>query len=221
MDAQTDANRFLLDRYAPAAVILEENLRVIRARGGTSPYLELPSGDVSVEILKMIRPELGYALRGALSEARTRGRPASKPGLRFKLEGRVRAVDLQVVPLGGPEMRQFLVLFEAPVHAPAPPSRAGRKPSPDKSGRNPMAALDRELRETRQQLQAIIDDLGATNEELQSANEEISSSNEELQSTKSSCSRWRLPGSVGALRARRAGKGSRPRRPGDQRRRAA
>ena len=182
-DAQTDANRFLLDRYAPAAVIVDESLRVVRARGGTSPYLELPSGDVSVEILKMIRPELGYALRGALSEARTRGRPASKPGLRFKLEGRVRALDLHVVPLGGRETRQLLVMFEEPAHAHASPPRRGRKPRAPSRDRNLTAALERELGETRQQLQGIIDDLGATNEELQSANEEISSSNEELQST--------------------------------------
>src|SRR6185503_1526654 len=96
----------------PPAVIVDEDLRIVRSRGSTSPFLELPSGEVTVDVLKMVRPELGYSLRAALREARSRGRPAVKQGLRFKVEGRIRLVDLQVVPLGGAEARQLLILFE-------------------------------------------------------------------------------------------------------------
>jgi two-component system CheB/CheR fusion protein len=181
-DVQTDANRFLLDRYAPPAVIIDEDLRIVRSRGGTSPFLELPSGEVTVDILKMVRPELGYALRAAIQEARARGRPAGRQGLRFKVERRVRVVDLQVVPLGSGEARQLLVLFEERGGAPA---RAARAPVGKGSKRRvaESSEVEHELAETRRQLQAIIDDTGAANEELQSANEEILSSNEELQST--------------------------------------
>ena len=48
-DVQTDANRVLLDRYAPPAVIVDEDLRIVRSRGGTSPFLELPAGEATVE----------------------------------------------------------------------------------------------------------------------------------------------------------------------------
>jgi two-component system, chemotaxis family, CheB/CheR fusion protein len=182
-DAQNDANRFLLDRYAPPAVVVDESLRIVRSRGSTSPFLELPSGDVSVEILKMVRPELGYALRTALNGVRSRGRPVSKEGLRFKFEGRARSVDLHVAPLGGRDARQFLVMFEDRPMTQAAAARVTPRKTGKKTDGEPMAALERELADTRQQLQSIIDDLGATNEELQSANEEVSSSNEELQST--------------------------------------
>ena len=182
-DVQTDANRFLLDRYAPPAVIVDENLRIVRSRGGTSPFLELPSGEVTVDILKMVRPELSYALRAALREARTRGRPAVKKGLRFKVEGRARAVDLQVVPLGGGEARQLLILFEEQSGGKAAAARTTVKKGARRGGRGAASDLEHELAETRRQLRAIIDDTGAANEELQSANEEILSSNEELQST--------------------------------------
>jgi len=180
-DVQTDANRVLLDRYAPPAVIVDEDLRIVQSRGGTSPFLELPAGEVTVDVLKMVRPELGYALRLLLHEARARRRPASKQGLRFKVDGRARVVDLQVVPLGGAEARQLLVLFEERGGARAAAARklVGKR---DKRGAS-VSAIEHELAETRRQLQAIIDDKGAANEELQSANEEVLSSNEELQST--------------------------------------
>src|SRR6185436_5249250 len=42
-DVQTDANRFLLDRYAPPAVIVDEDLRIVRSRGSTGTFLELPA----------------------------------------------------------------------------------------------------------------------------------------------------------------------------------
>ena len=181
-DVQTDANRFLLDRYAPPAVIVDEDLRIVRSRGSTGPFLELPAGEVTVDVLKMVRPELGYALRAALREARARRRPVGKEGLRFKVEGRPRVVDLQVVPLGAGEARQFLVLFEERKGSRANAARTPARKR-DKRGQGEIAEVEHELAETRRQLQAIIDDTGAANEELQSANEEILSSNEELQST--------------------------------------
>src|SRR5205085_5591953 len=52
-DAQSDANRFLLDRYAPPAVIVDADHRVLRSRGSTGSFLELPSGEISVDVLRM------------------------------------------------------------------------------------------------------------------------------------------------------------------------
>src|SRR6185503_327276 len=166
----------------PPAVIVDEDLRIVRSRGSTSPFLELPSGEVTVDILKMVRPELGYSLRAALREARARGRPAVKKGLRFKFEGRAREVDLQVVPLGIGEARQLMILFEERSGKPAA-ARTTVKNAGRPRGGTAASDLEHELAETRRQLQAIIDDTGAANEELQSANEKILSSNEELQST--------------------------------------
>ena len=180
-EAQNDANRLLLDRYAPPSVIVDGDLRIVRARGSTSPFFELPSGDVSVEVLKMVRPELAYALRELLREARKRGQPVIRDNVRFKVEGRARTVNLQAVPMGAGTARQFLILFEEPARARR--SAAVKPTAQPKGRRGATAALEQELADNRRQLQSIIDDLGAANEELQSANEEILSSNEELQST--------------------------------------
>jgi len=177
-DLQTDANRVLLDRYAPPAVVVGEDLRIIRSRGSTSPFLELPSGEVTTDLMKMIRPELSYPLRTLLREARAHGRASAKQRVRFTVEGRRRTVDLNVMPLRPRGERHFLIVFED-----AGPSKADKAVSERPGRGSELTALQQELTDTRAQLQSIIDDLGAANEELQSANEEILSSNEELQST--------------------------------------
>ncbi|HEY8926939.1 MAG TPA: chemotaxis protein CheB, partial [Polyangia bacterium] len=57
-DAQSDANRFLLDHYAPPALIVDGASKIVRSRGNTSRYIEIPSGDVTLDVVKMVRPEL-------------------------------------------------------------------------------------------------------------------------------------------------------------------
>lgn len=180
-DVQEEANRILLGRYSPPSVIVDNDLRIVRTRGRTSPFLELPSGEASLDILKMAKSELLFALRAVIQEARTRNAPATRENARVGSAGHGSVVNIHVTPLGAPETRHFLVLFEetrAQVAEKRSP-RSRKKAGHDES----VARLQQELAETRQQLQSIIDDFAAANEELQSANDEILSSNEELQST--------------------------------------
>ena len=53
----------------------------------------------------------------------------------------------------------------------------------DQVSREQLAALEAELRHTKENLQAAIEELETRNEELQASNEELLASNEELQST--------------------------------------
>jgi two-component system CheB/CheR fusion protein len=190
-DAQTDANRFLLDHYAPPALIIDSASKIVRSRGNTSRYIEIPSGDVTLDVVKMVRPELLFAVRSVVQEAQSSGKAAMRTGVRLTVERQPTLVDLHAVPIGGnSEGRQVMLIFEEPRGGKATgkpaPSRRDREPGGGdgaRSSKRMVADLQVELVETRQQLQGIIDDLGAANEELQSANEEVLSSNEELQST--------------------------------------
>ena len=188
-DAQSDANRLLLDRYAPPALILDPSGKIIRSRGNTGRYLEMPSGDVTLDISKMIRSELLFAVRSLLQEVASAGKAAMRSGVWVTGDGSAALVDLHAIPIGTGEARQIMLLFEeAPRRggtAKAPPPEKAR---PEAAGggratKQMVTELHGQLVDTRQQLQGIIDDLGAANEELQSANEEVLSSNEELQST--------------------------------------
>jgi two-component system, chemotaxis family, CheB/CheR fusion protein len=184
-DLHGEVNRLLVDRYSPPGVIVDKDSRIVRSRGRTGPYLELQTGEASLDILKMVRPALVSGLRSAIEQARTRGTSARREGLRLRSEGEARVVDLEVTPIAAADGRHLLVLFEEPPRPAPGPSRAAapRAGKGRKSGDRVVEQLEDDLATTREHLQAIIHDFAAANEELQSANEEILSSNEELQST--------------------------------------
>jgi two-component system, chemotaxis family, CheB/CheR fusion protein len=183
------ANRLILDRYGPAAVIVDQELQIVQFRGHTGKFLEPAPGDASLNVLKMARDGLLYGLRTALHAARQRNGPVRKEGLRVKPNGHFLHVNLEVSPLAADgEKRHFLIIFEeGPPEAASEPARKTkiRRSKRAEAGEHDaeIGRLQQELAASRDYLQSIIQDLEAANEELQSANEEILSSNEELQST--------------------------------------
>ena len=184
-DVQAEANRAALERYAPPAVVVDSAFRIVNTRGATGPFLELPTGEVSFDALKMVRPGLLLALRTALEEALHTGRVVRKEGLRTLSENEGYLVNLEVLPLSGLDTPHFLISFERVADAPRS-AQASEQPDVaaiDNLAEQTIGQLRRELGATREQLHTNFHDLAAANEELQSANEEILSSNEELQST--------------------------------------
>jgi len=187
-DVQREADRLLLTRYVPSAVVVTDDLEILQSRGRTSRFLELPTGKASLNLLKMARPGLVYELRSLLEKARKNSIPAVKDNVIVEDEEGKMSLKLEVVPFRSPtrDQRHFLVLFEEIDGArPAEPTPVRRQPGREASDRKEVqvAQLKQELASTKEYLQSIIEAQEATNEELQSANEEIQSGNEELQST--------------------------------------
>lgn len=189
MDLQREADRLLLARYAPPSVVVNEELEIVQTRGDTGPYLQLPPGKVSLNLLKMVRSGLLFDLQNALEEARKSGVDAVSSGLQVEREGIPTMTSLRVTPFRSPAQNQtsYLVIFEPPESGSLSTS-GGPILSPlgedertvkDKQ----LAQLRQELAATREYLQAINEALESTNQDLQSANNEIQSGNEELQST--------------------------------------
>lgn len=191
---QSEANHIILSRYSPAGVVVDDDLQIVQFRGQTGKFLEPPPGDPSLNLLKMVRDGLLYAVRTAVHEVRKAGESVRRDGLRVRGNGGVIPVAIEVIPLRGiPGERHFLVLFEEERnHGDENEKRPGaisdgqhrnkgKAKARKDSGR--VIELEKELAASREYLQSIIQDLEAANEELQSANEEILSANEELQST--------------------------------------
>lgn len=192
MEMQREADRLLLTRYVPPAVVINSQLEILQTRGHTGPYLELPPGKVSLNLLKMARPGLLYELQNAIEEARKKGEETKRDNVPVDSNGKTRTTCIRVIPFKTPvqEQHSFLIVFEPPAieaeRAAALPDAALAQPMSDeeRSGKDrQIAQLKQELAATKEYLQSIIETHEATNEELQSANEEIQSSNEELQST--------------------------------------
>ena len=191
VDVQREADRLLLAKYVPSAVVLNQDLEILQSRGRTGRYLELQAGKASLNVLRMAKPGLMYELRDLLEKARKDGVPAAKDHITLEDDGHkpVR-LRVEVVPFATParDQRNYLVLFEeetgqeldrAEKQTPARP--VGTRDQ--RATQLQMEQLKQELGATKEYLQSIIESQEATNEELQSANEEIQSGNEELQST--------------------------------------
>jgi len=184
---QGEVSRLILERYAPAAVVVDNDLQIVQFRGQTGSFLEATPGDASLNLLKMLREGLLYGVRSALQAAKRSKQTVKKDDLQVRVGQAWTRVGIEVVPIMSGGRQHYLVLFEDLERGAAAPAKArGRKTkAAAKTARVPagVALLKRELEASREYLQSIIQELEAANEELQSANEEILSSNEELQST--------------------------------------
>jgi two-component system CheB/CheR fusion protein len=197
LELQREADRLLLARYVPPAVLINEHLEILQTRGRTASFLELPSGKASLNLLKMARPGLLFELQGAIDEARKQGFEARRQHVRVEDE-QIKTVAIRVIPFKVPTQTQysFLIVFESESAAQDGSAAGGLTPMPSAEvmldpahvgEHSPLGQqivqLRQELAATREYLQSIIESQEGTNEELQSANEEIQSGNEELQST--------------------------------------
>jgi two-component system CheB/CheR fusion protein len=188
IELQREADRLLLSRYAPPAVVINDQMEILQTRGRTGAYLELASGKASLNLLKMVRAGLLFELQNAIEEAKASGVEAWRRGIHIEANGHSHSIDLRIVPFRAPlqEQHSYLVVFEPiAAHGAVPSSKEvaplteSERTEKDKL----LTQLRQELSATREYLQSIIEMQEATNQELQSANEEIQSGNEELQST--------------------------------------
>jgi two-component system CheB/CheR fusion protein len=192
VDPQREVDRILLGRYAPAAVVVNEDLDIVQFRGETGLYLTPAAGKASLNVIKMAREGLLVPLRALLHRAQKEDVPASEKAVQVRSNGGYRQVDLHVLPIRVPSTKErtFLLLFEDSTNGEHgsgahPEERVEVEGGPtgtqeDKDVANSLLA--KELAATREYLQSVIEQQEAVNEELQSANEEVQSANEELQS---------------------------------------
>jgi len=187
LSAEQIADRKLLDLYGPPSVLINENFEVLQFRGDTGRYLAPASGAATLNLLKLLRPELHVEVWRGVQQAFKENVPVRVGPVH--LSGRPGEADLtigvDIVPIHEPETKSrcLLVVFESgigPLAGP-PSSQPSLDAATDADAR--VRELEQGLAATREYLQATIEELETSNEELKSTNEELQSSNEELQSS--------------------------------------
>ena len=172
----------LLEGYAPSCVIINEKCDIVHFRGRTGHYLEPPTGEASLNILKMAREGLRIELRSAIHKAFKKQTAVTRSGIRIKDNGTWRVVNLVVKPFEQESLQGLMmVIFEdvAPAFTKEESPAKGDEVSPVDQR---ILDLEHELNSTKESLQTTIEELETSNEELKSTNEELQSTNEELQS---------------------------------------
>jgi two-component system CheB/CheR fusion protein len=174
--------RVIVEEYAPASVVINEQGEVVYFAGDTGKFLKPPAGTPNNKLIAMARESLRLELRTLVHRAISTRKEAVRENLRIKKGAETIQIDLIVRPLTelGPDVELYIVLFRELI----PSANRGTAAAQDfASHEHPVIKqLESELRTTREDLQTTIEELETSNEELKSANEELLSMNEELQS---------------------------------------
>jgi two-component system CheB/CheR fusion protein len=175
------ANARVLEKFAPAFVVVTAEGEIVQFSSHTGRFLEPAPGSPSQNVIVMARQGLRLHLRRALKKAVETGRPVEKAGVPITLDGdRTVRITLAVEPTQeeGSSPLYLIVFIEADSDVGGTASRADEavESTADRQ-------LEAELRDTQEQLQSITEEHETALEELRSANEELHSVNEELQST--------------------------------------
>ncbi|MBV9999736.1 MAG: PAS domain-containing protein [Verrucomicrobia bacterium] len=182
-----EANRLLIQRYAPPGAVVNSRFEVIEFHGQGHAYFEPAYGKASFNLLKLIKEPLAIHVRSLVAAAR-RNFIARTQRVTYREHGLTHELELEVVPLTAPSERHFLVLFHRATpggpHAASSESERASLPAEERTPQtHEVETLRQELATTQQYLESIIKEQDAATEEIKIANEEIRSSNEELQST--------------------------------------
>ena len=184
-----EVDRLLLLEYAPATLLVNNNLEILVFRGKVDPYLTHESGTASLNLAKIIRKELRTDVQTAIYRAKKENQ-ALKETVQFQLEGQQKIVTIKVKPLKTVDYEEpfFLITFEEKPLTHKPSQQEGAEslnaPVEKETVKNTQVEeLKEDLESTKRSLQTIIEVQEATNEELRSTMEEAQSANEELQST--------------------------------------
>jgi two-component system CheB/CheR fusion protein len=169
----------VLERYAPAHVVVTREGDVINYSAGTGKFLEAPPGRPSRALMAMARKSLRLPLRSALHEAVESQRTAVRDNIELDTDDDRGFVRITVEPLREDDSEPLYLIVFSDLPAPVRPAKARKTKALDAN----VEALEHELRETRERLQSMAEEYETAIEELKSSNEEMVSVNEELQST--------------------------------------
>ncbi len=188
---QSLADQVLLQTYAPASVLVNDQGDIMYMTGRIGKYLEPVAGKANYNIFVMAREGLRNDLTGAFRKALQSFDPVLMRNARVGTNGGTKYVDVTFQCLAKPETLKGLVMIVfTDVPVPVENEKDELKKRTRKStGRLEVLELElqrknEDLQGTREEMQTSQEELKSTNEELQSTNEELQSTNEELTTSK-------------------------------------
>ena len=183
MPLRQTVEQHVLERLAPPHVVVNAEGDVVYYSSRTGKYLEAAVGAPSRSIMTMARKGLRLELRTTLRDSVESRKPAVRENVPLEAEDdRVQFVTLLVDPLsqrGGDEPLFLISFTDSGPTLSREDALARSHGAPDEA----LAFMERELRDTRDRLQSVIEEYETALEELKSSNEELVSVNEEMQST--------------------------------------
>ncbi len=188
---QSLADQLLLQRYAPAAVLVTNEGDILYVSGKTGKYLEPAAGKANWNLFAMSREGLGNALSEAFHKAVRQKIVVVLKNVKVGTNGGTQIVEITVQPVTSPGALRGMVMVvftdaakPSTVKAPGSSKRATMHNARVAAMAQELQQVHGDLQATRDEMQTSQEELKSTNEELQSMNEELQSTNEELTTSK-------------------------------------
>jgi PAS domain S-box-containing protein len=187
---QSQAEQLLLQRYSPAAVLVNNQGDIIFINGRTGRYLEPAAGKTNLNLFSMARKGLRYELSNAFRRALRQPDAIICKNVKVEADDGAQTVDLAIQAIAEPEiLRGMVMIVFTDVVTPPETKDSAPKRRSSVSGRMASQELDfeqvrLELLTAREEMWTSQEEAKISNEELQSINEELQSNNEELSTVK-------------------------------------
>ncbi len=183
------ARRRMLERFAPATVLVDDRFEAQYYHGPVREYLDFPAGAPTQDLFEMALDGIKGKLRTVLHSIANDRRAAEIEAHRVLRNGSEVSIRISCERIAASGRREpmYLVHFED-ISSPEDADEARRAREASRAAasvkeQSHVAALEYELQSTREDLQSTIEEMETANEELKASNEEVMSMNEELQST--------------------------------------
>ena len=169
--------QMILDSHAPAAVVINRKNDCLYAVGPIDRYLSVAQGSPTLDLLALSRKGIRNKVRAAVQQAIQTNARVRLSGGQSEREGVAISLSIDVQPFISEGEDLLLVCF----HEETFRVMQGASSLPEDAPR--IAELERELDDTRTELQDAIRNLEISGEEQKAINDETLSVNEEYQST--------------------------------------
>lgn len=180
---QMITEQILLQRFAPASVLVNDRGDILFITGRTGKYLEPAAGKANMNIHAMLREGLNQEISDALRKANRDFSPVVIQNAKVGSNGVDTYVDVTVQRLDAPEaVKGLTIIVFAEAKSPVKKIVGKNRDSKSRSSLK-LRELDEQLRRSHEDLQSTREEMQTSQEELKSTNEELQSTNEELQST--------------------------------------
>ena len=176
-------NETVAEELGLAGVYIDETYNILHAIGEFRKFVNLPERGFSINLLKMLSPSISISLAASVRKAFANNQRILHKTMSAKNQGKSTSFDLLVNPF---EMNNInrskgcLLLF-IPKEEPQGTAKLITDPTGAPGIR--IMELEGELKEARESLNNVVEEVETSNEELQATNEELLAANEELQST--------------------------------------
>ncbi|MEE1114384.1 MAG: chemotaxis protein CheB [Eubacterium sp.] len=175
----------VLEKLLPATVMIDVQNLLNHTYGDCRDFINIPVGSITLDIFSLIRSDLKIAVSKALKEVRGTDKPVSYDRIPINTDGGQEFITLAASPITDKlgEKTGIIALSFIRGGTPQGVIDSSEHFKIDSAAAERISDLEKELRQSQDNLKHTVTELESVNAELQAANEELMTANEELQSS--------------------------------------